>query len=339
MKAYVLNKFGDPSVLTLSEVPSPEAESGEIRIRTERIGLNYAEIQSRKGLYGWAPKIPYIPGMEAFGIIDQIGSNVSKERIGEKVMIGTQFGSYSEHVAVPEHLAIPAIPHYSEDENAAFLVNYMTAWIALIEMARIKAGDTVLIQAAAGGVGTAAVQIAKNLDCRVFATCSADNKIRLLNDLGVDLAMNYVQDDFVQLIKDHTTGLGVDVVLEVVGGDVYKKSLSLLNPFGRLVVAGFASLDLKKYNPASWIKTWRNVPRVNIQKMAIKSRGVMAIHLGYLLNNKSIMQQVLTELKQFISEKNIKPIIGHRFDFRNMSDAHELMEFRNSIGKIVINVN
>jgi NADPH2:quinone reductase len=338
MKAYILNKFGNPSVLTLSHVPNPVANSGDVRIKTKRIGLNYAEIQSRKGLYSWAPKIPYIPGMEAFGTIDQIGANVSPGRIGEKVMIGTQFGSYGEYVVVPEHLAIPAIPHYSEDENAAFLVNYLTAWIVLIKMARIKAGDNVLIQAAAGGVGTAAVQIAKNLDCRVFGTCSTETKRKLLCDLGVDLAINYVQDDFVRLIKDFNSGSGVDVVVEVVGGDVYQKSLSLLNPFGRLVVAGFASLDLKKWNPASWINTWRDIPRVNIQKMALKSRGVMATHLGYLLSNKSIMQQVITKLIQFIKEKNIKPVIGHQFDFRELTKAHGLMETRRSMGKIVIHV-
>ncbi|MEE9190299.1 MAG: zinc-binding dehydrogenase [Candidatus Neomarinimicrobiota bacterium] len=339
MKAYILKKFGGPSVLSLSEVSEPLVETGDIRIKTECIGLNYAEIQSRKGLYGWAPKLPYILGMEAFGTIDQIGANVSPEKIGKKVMIGTQFGSYGEYIVVPEHLAVPAIQHYSDDENAAFLVNYMTAWIALIEIARVKAGDKVLIQAAAGGVGTAAVQIAKNLDCSVFGTCSTNTKKKLLNDLGVDLAIDYREDDFGRLIKNFTSGSGVDVVLEVVGGDVYQKSLSLLNPFGRLVIVGFASLDLKKWNPASWIKTWRDIPRVNVKNLALKSRGVMATHLGYLLNNKIIMQRVITELKQFIKANNIKPIIGHQFDFHELTIAHELMESRSSVGKIVIHVN
>ena len=136
-----------------------------------------------------------------------------------------------------------------------------------------------------------------------------------------------------------TNGKGVDVILEVVGGDVYKKSLRLLNPLGRIVIAGFASMNLQKWNPLSWLRTWRDMPKATIMKMAEKSYGVMATHLGYLLPDEKQLQQTWNELCTFMEKNNIKPVVGHIFNFDEIAKTHELMESRKSQGKIVINVS
>jgi len=336
MKAYILNKVGSADVLKISELNSPQVGPGQVRVRVETIGLNYAEIQSRKGLYGWAPKRPYIPGMEAFGKIEALGEDVSHLEVGTPVIVVGQFGCYAEEVVVPVSQILPAFEKFTPAENAAFAVQFMTAWVALFEVCRMRATDRVLIQAAAGGVGSAAVQLAKALGCEVFGTSSLDSKLDLLRKLGVDHPINYHTQDFAEYIRN--TGQGVDVVLEVVGGEVFRKSLDLLNPFGRLVVIGFASLNLNKLNPLSWWKTWKDIPRVKIDAMATASQVVGASHLGYLLKDSPRLMKLWGDLSSYTLEHDLKPIVGHEFKFEEMADAHRLMESRKSHGKIVMHV-
>ena len=336
MRAYVLKRHGPPEVLRMSDRPLPEPGEGEVRCAVRAIGINYAEILSRKGLYFWAPKRPYIPGMEAFGVIESVGAGVSPDRLGERVIIGTQYGAYAEKVVVPQTQALPAIETYSDEENAAFAVNYMTAWVGLFELARLRPGETVLVQAAAGGVGTAAVQLAVNAGSRVFGTAGSENKIKLLKDIGTDSAINHRDTDFEEVIRKETGGAGVDLVFELVGGEVYRKSLRLLKPFGRMVVMGFASLDLKKWNPVSWWRTWRDIPRVGVARMGTASIGVMSSHLGYLLDQPELLRRIWERLTAFVQTHSIRPSVGSILPFDDMAGAHRLMESRRSTGKIVV---
>ena len=254
--------------------------------------------------------------------------------LGKKVMIGTQYGCYAEKIAVPEERAIPALEQYSIEENAAFAVNYMTAWVSLFEMAKLKPQESLLITAAAGGVGTAAVQMAAKLGCRVYGMAGSQEKIDLLKSLGVTEAVNYRESDCFDKLRDISGGM--DVVLEMVGGDIFKESFELLNPFGRIMVAGFASLDLKKWNPFSWLKTWQDVPRFDIRTMAHKSVAVMASHLGYLMDRPEQMQNIFDDLKAFAAKHQIKPIVGKVFPFEEAAEAHRFIESRKSIGKVLL---
>ncbi len=337
MKAIVLSKSGGPGVLAPTEVKEPKAGKGEVRIKIEFAGINYAEILSRKGLYGWALKRPYILGMEASGTIDELGSGINNLEVGQKVMVGTKCGTYAEKIVVPAQRVSAVLENYSMEESASFLVNYMTAWVSLVKMAKISPGDKVLITAAAGGVGTAAVQIASCFGCRVYGMAGSEEKIELIKSYGAASGYNYRDPNcFIDLLGD--TG-GVDVVLEMVGGAVYKKSVDVINPFGRIVVAGFASLDLKKWNPLSWIQTWRDIPRVNVGKLAQKSVAVMSSHLGYLLEEEpEQMEYILGDLKDFVKKHNIKPVIGKVFPFKEASRAHRFIESRQSYGKVLLKI-
>ena len=334
MKAYVLRKSGAADSLKMEEVPEPVPSSSELKIKVRSIGINYAEILSRRGQYQWAPKRPYVPGMEAFGEVVEVGSQVNNFNVGDEVIVGGQYGAYAEYLISKEHLTFPAEATFTPAENAAYLVSFMTAYVALFKLARIQPNEKILIQAAAGGVGTSAVQLAKAINAEVYGTASQDDKLKLLADLGVDHPINYRSSDFEQYIKEH--GGGVDAVLEVVGGEVFKKSLRSLNTFGRLVVVGYASIPFKKWNPLSWYQTWKNAPKVNVMNQAKFSSGVMATHIGYLTEHPEISKACWAELKRFVSEYQIKPTVGRVFDFDKMSEAHAWVESRNNIGKTVV---
>jgi len=335
MKAYILRRYGKPDILKLENVSEPTPKTGEVRVKLISIGINYAEILSRKGLYGWAPHKPYILGMEGFGEIDDIGENVTGLHKGQKVIVGSQYGNYAEKIVVPANQLLKPFDHLTDEENTAIAVNGLTAWVALFELARLKKKDIILIQAAAGGVGSMAVKIAKANGNIVYGTASTKQKIQLLNQLGIDLAINYRLDDFEEVILNHESK-GVDVILEMVGGDVFKKSLKLLNPFGRIMVMGFASLNLKKWNPLSWWMTYNDVPKMSLKQMAENSQCMMASHLGYLLQKPDLLLSTWKKFSEFINKQQIKPVIGHVIDFDQLPKAHLLMESRTSHGKIVI---
>lgn len=338
MKAVVLRKHGKPSVLIPSPARDPRPEPDQVVVRLRSIGLNWAEILSRKGLYSWAPPLPYIIGMEAYGEIESVGTAAGHRRAGEKVIVVAQHGCYAERVAVPETQALPALESYSPEENAAFAVNYMTAWVSWFEMARLRPSDRVLVQAAGGGVGTAAVQLAKHFGCPVIGTAGSDDKLERLRRMGVDQVINYRREDLRREIERRWGARSVDVVLELVCGDAFARALGTLAPFGRVVIAGYAGLNLEKWNPLSWWRTWRDMPRVDIRRMATGSCGVMATHLGYLMDEPARLKATWEQLTSFVTKHGIRPVVGSTFSFDEIAQAHAFMESRGSFGKTVIRV-
>lgn len=338
MRAWVLRRTGPPQVLELTDVANPVPGRGEVAVRVEAIGINYAEVLSRKGLYSWAPKRPYVPGMEAAGTIEVLGPEVTDRKVGEQVICGMQYGAYAERVVVRANRALPAFPHFTVEENAAFGVNFLTAWVALVEMARLRPTDRVGITAAAGGVGTAAVQIAAAHGCRVVGMAGSDEKLSRVRALGAAAAVNYRRPDFQQQLEEATADGGLDVVLEVVGGEVYRACLHRLANFGRLVVVGYAGLDYTRWNPLSWWRAWRGAPRLDVMKAAVASTGVSAMHIGYLLADEERLLGIWTALTGFTQEHRLRPVIGETYAFEELPEAHRFMESRASLGKLVVRV-
>jgi NADPH:quinone reductase-like Zn-dependent oxidoreductase len=236
---------------------------------------------------------------------DALGAGVEGRTVGERVIVGAQFGAYAERVVVPERQALPAIPGFSTEENAAIGVNYLTAWVALMEMARLRPTDRVLVTAAAGGVGTAAVQIATRFGCATVGMAGSDEKLQAIRALGAEGAVNYRAPGFQARLREAAGPDGFDVALEVVGGEVFRV-WPVLAPFGRVVVAGFASLALQRWNPLSWLRTWRDLPKAGIQTLAPASHGFMATHLGYLLADPPRLARVWGELAAFVAAHGIR---------------------------------
>lgn len=336
MRAVVLRRHGPPEVLRVSDVPSPEPGDGQVAVQVEAVGLNYAEVLSRRGQYGWAPPLPYVLGMEAAGRIEALGPSVTTRSVGERVVVGSQFGAYGERIVVPQARAFPAPEDYSLEELAAFPVNYMTAWVALTEMARLRPSDRVIVTAAAGGVGTAAVQLASRFGCEVLGLAGSDEKLSRVRELGATATVNYREPGFVQRLEDVVGDRGVDVVLETVGGEVFRRCFASLAPFGRIVVVGYASMNLKKWNPLTWWRTWRDAPRAGVQELAVASAGILASHLGYLLDDEARLLRVQGDLVDFMRKHGIRPVVGATFPFDDVAEAHRFMESRQSVGKIVL---
>lgn len=336
MRAYVLHRTGGPDVLRLSTTPDPVTGPGSVRVRVEAVGLNYAEVLSRKGLYGWAPRQPYIPGMEAAGRIVDAGDGVDPARVGEAVVVGAQYGAYAEEMVVPQAQALPAPTGWSLEERAAFPVNWMTAWVSLVEMGRLRSSDRVLVSPAGGGVGTAAVQIASRFGCDVVALAGSDAKLERVRPLGAATTVNYRAPGWRQELADRTRDRGVDVALEMVGGDVFRSVLDTLAPFGRVVVAGYADLDYSVWNPVSLWRAWRGMPRMGLDRMLTRSNGILSTHLGYLLGDAEGLTRLWRDLTAFVDEHGLRPQVGHVLPFEELPRAHRLMESRASYGKIVL---
>ncbi|MDH4263728.1 MAG: zinc-binding dehydrogenase [Spirochaetia bacterium] len=337
MKVILLSKFGGPDILEFTEKPDPVPSAGEARVKIETIGLNYAEILSRKGQYPWAPAKPYILGMEAYGKIDMLGEGVKNRKLGQRVIVGTQYGAYAEYITVPANQTMPAIPEFSPEENAAFAVHYLTAWTALFEDARVRKGEVVLVHAAAGGVGSAAVQLLVKSGCHVIGVVGSDEKFKLVKKLGADLVLNYTKPGWEEIIREKYPN-GVNVILNLVSGEIYRKSRELLAPLGKVVVVGLAGLEFKILNPFSIYKALRDLPRADVRQMMVRSYGISALHIGKLLPHAELVEHLWRDLVSFVRKHKIRPYIGAVFHFDQMSQAHWMMESRASSGKVVVKI-
>lgn len=335
MRAVVLERTGGPEVLAWRQLPVLEPGPGEVRVRVEAFGLNFAEVLSRKGLYGWAPKRPYTLGMEAAGVIDAVGPGVERSP-GERVMVGTQHGAYAEYVVVPGPQALPTVPGFSPVEEAAFPVNFMTAWVALRTLGRAGSGETVCISPAGGGVGTAAVQLAARGGSRVVALAGSREKLARVEALGATATACYREPGFTDQLRSAVGPGGIDVAVEMVGGPVFRAVRESMAPFGRVVVAGYASLDYRWWNPLSLWRAWRGIPRIPLKLHFTRSLGFFATHLGYLMDDPPRMAGIWRELVTFTREHGIRPRVGAVFPAAEVAQAHALMESRDSYGKIVL---
>ncbi|HSW28573.1 MAG TPA: zinc-binding dehydrogenase [Longimicrobiales bacterium] len=336
MKAVVLRRQGGPGVLCVEQIADPVPSPGQVLVRVEAVGLNYAEVLSRKGLYAWAPKRPYVLGMEAAGRIQAVGVGVDPSRQGERVMVGAKHGAYAELMAVGEAQALPAPEGWSLEELAAFPVNWATAWVGLVELGRLRPPDRVLVTAAGGGVGTAAVQLASRHGCEVLALAGSDAKLERVRALGAASTLNYRSAGWRAGLAALSGSRAVDVALEMVGGDVFRAVTDTLAPFGRVVVTGYAELDYTLWNPLSWWRAWRGMPRMGLMRMLERSNGMLSTHLGYLLADPPLMARVFGELAAFVAHHGLRPQVGHVLPFERVADAHRLMESRESYGKIVL---
>src|SRR6056297_1750545 len=240
MKRVEVTEFGSSDALEVTDAETPEPGPGEVRIAVEAAGVNFADIMQRRGHYVGGPEPTYVPGMEAAGTIDAVGEGVEREE-GERVVAMTGQNAYAEYVVADAQSVFEVPEEMSFDEAAGFPVQFMTAHAVLHEWGELKEGERVLVHAAAGGVGTAAVQLASAAGAEVFGTASTDEKLELAERLGCDHPINYEEEDFREVVENETDGEGVDLVLDGVGGETFARSLDALSHFGRVVAYGAAS--------------------------------------------------------------------------------------------------
>jgi NADPH2:quinone reductase len=312
MKAVRVKSFGGVDQLEFIELPDPHLEPGQVCIRVEACGLNYADVIQREGLYPGGPKPPYIPGLEAAGVVEEGDSWAP----GTRVIAVAAGGCHSERVCVSAAACMRFPDAMSFVEAAAFPVQYLTAYHALTTCGRATQGETVLIHAAAGGVGTAAVQIAKLLGLRVIATASSPEKRERVRELRADRVYDY--DEFDRELNGNDRP---SLVLEGVGGDVFRRSLAMLPSLGRLVVYGAAS---------------QQVQPIDTLKLLFRSHAVIGLHLNAIFERPDLMAESSRRLFGWIEEGKLKMQVGHRLALAQIREAHELIASRRSYGKIVL---
>ena len=301
MKAVVLREPGGPEQLELVDVPDPEPGDGEVLLDVRASGINFADVLVRQGRYPQAPSLPTVLGHEVAG---EVG--------GRRVMTASGSTGYAELTAVDETWLVPLPDSASFEEGASFLTTFLTAWIPL-RRAGVGPSATVLVHAAAGGVGSAGVQLAKHLGARVVATASSEEKRQIALDLGADETYGY--DDFVERVK-------ADVVLDAVGGDVFKRSIGVLNPLGTIVAIGFAD---------GW---WDPLDAALLVGRNLTFQG---FYLGRLMKLRpDVVQEATRELVALWEAGAVKPLVGATFPLERAPDAHRLIEERKSVGKVVL---
>jgi NADPH2:quinone reductase len=324
MKAVQATRSGGPEVIAVVDLPEPAPGEGQVLVKVEVAGVNYADILSRRGVYPLAPPPPFVLGFEVAGSVAALGPKVSGLRVGDRVVGFTagSAGGYAERALAPAAHLFPIPIGVGFEDAAAHFITYNTAYHCLKTRGRIQAGETVLIQAAAGAVGTAAIQLATQWGARVLACASSDEKLAKVKALGADVTINYAATDFVEAAKRATGGRGADVVLESVGGDVFDKSIQALAPAGRLVVFGAAS---GKPGTVQVPVLQRN----NLTVATFSIKGTAAQH-------PEVLRAGALELLDLLAKGTIRPVIGKVYPLAEAAAAQQHIEGRGSYGKVLL---
>jgi NADPH:quinone reductase len=322
MKALRISRHGGPEVMEVVEVAVPEPKPGEVRIRVVAAGLNYSDIMIREGSYIDPTHLPYYLGREACGVIDKVGPGVKGLEVGQRVVATAPGGAFAQYLCANAAGLLPCPDGMSPEVGAAIMIQGLTAVHCLDDLGRLKKDETVLIHAAAGGVGSLAVQIAVAMGARVFGTASSEKKCTQIRSLGAT-AINYAEGDWVKKLLDLTQGAGVKLVLESVGGDTYLRSFKeALKPFGRMVVYGVASGE---------------VVSLTNREVLESNKILMGYYLGsYFPDHMSRIMNASMKLVQLIAQGKVKPVIGQTFPLEQAAEAFACMHERRSIGKVII---
>ncbi|MCX5788768.1 MAG: medium chain dehydrogenase/reductase family protein [Elusimicrobia bacterium] len=337
MKAVFIVHFGGPRNLQVREVPEPAPGRGEVRIRVRAAGVNFADALMRMGMYPGAPKLPFVPGYEVAGVVDAVGAAVKAWKEGDRVLAATNYGGYSEAVVVKERQAFPIPVDKDFDSAAALAVNYITAYIALVVQANARPGESLFVHGAAGGVGVAAVQLGKLLGLApLFGTASA-SKHDFLRREGVAHPIDHRTEDFEEAVRRLTGGRGVDIVMDPVGGESFKKSYRLLAPLGRLICYGFSGAAAGRTRSLLRLG-WEFVstPRFSPTDLMLENRAVFGLHLGRLTGNEKLLGDAMGRLLQWWKDEKISPVVGATFKLEEAGKAHAYLQDRKNIGKVVL---
>lgn len=337
MKAVFITGRGRPErTLRVREAPRPPVGPEEVLIRVRAAGINFADCLARQGLYPGAPRPPFIPGLEVAGKVVEVGEQVEDLEVGQPVMALCEFGGHAELVATPARAAVRIPSGLSYRVAAALPVNYLTAYFALFETGPLRAGDRVLIHAAAGGVGTAAIQLARTAEVEVYGTVGSDRKVEAIRELGVTEPINYRLEDWRERVRDLTGGDGVDLILDSLGPRSVRKGLSLLRPGGRIVSIGGAALTGR-----GRLRALRGVltgGRISPLRLLSSSRGIYGLMLPLLARRPKNLARAYGVIVPLAEAGTLAPVIDSTYPLEEAWRAHERLESRESIGKLVLEV-
>lgn len=341
MRAVVLTGTGGPEVLQVQERPDPAVGPGEVRIAVRAAGINFADTMARVGLYPDAPKPPCVLGYEVAGEVESVGEGVAEHSPGDRVMAGTKFNGQAELVTVPEVQVVPMPDKLSFEQGAAFPVNYGTAYAALILMGGLREGDRVLIHAAAGGVGIAASQIARNVGAEIFGTASS-SKHEAIRAHGVQHTIDYREQDFEAEVMRLTGGEGIDLAIDALGPASFRKDYRLLRAGGRLVMFGLSeATSAGARNLASTLRSLVSMPTATMPwwkslNVMNENKGVFGLNMLSWWEREGDLDRVTEPLLADLEAGRLEPVVAAAFPFDRAGEAHEFIAQRRNVGKVVL---
>jgi len=322
MKAMIARTWGEPATLEYAETVPPVPEAGEVLIEVRAIGCNFLDILIVQGKYQKRPPLPFSPGAEAAGIVRAVGADVTQVGVGERVFALTGWGAYAEQVAVDQRHVYALPESMSYEQGAAFGLAYQAAWCGLVHRAALRRGETLLVHAAAGGVGLAAVQLGRALGARVLATAGSPQKLEIARAAGADVALNYRTEDWVERVKQETGGRGADVIYDPVGGDVFDGSTKCIAFEGRLLPVGF---------------TGGRIAEVATNRVLLKNFSVVGVHWGlYSERDPGLVRRWMVALLKLADAGKLAPVVWKTFPLRDAAAALAAIGARESYGKVLL---
>lgn len=323
MKAVLAREWCEPSDLAIEDVDRPAPNKGEVLIRVGAAALNFPDMLMIQGKYQVRPEHPFTPGMEVAGVIEEVGPEAEKYKPGDRVFAQTGMGGFAEYAIAPERSAQPMPSKMTDAEGASLSLVYQTSYFGLAYRAQMKPGESVLIHSAAGGVGLAAVQIAKALGAsKIIGTVGSDEKLDVIKEHGCDVAINYETEDFVDIVKRETGGKGVDIIYDPVGGKIGELCTKCIAFEGRILVIGFTSGDFSAYRS---------------NHILIKNYSVVGLHWGnYRVFKPEMIDRCWADLFKLFNAGRLKPVIGATYPMGEVAEAMEFLRSRKAVGKVVL---
>lgn len=336
MRQVWIPRPGPPEVLEVREAPDPSPGRGEVRIRATAVGVNFADVMARLGLYPDAPPLPCVVGYEAAGRIDALGPGVTGLAEGQRVAAVTRFGGYADVLVVPADQVAPIGERLSDEQAAAAPVQYLTAWLMLVVLAGVRSGERVLVHSAGGGVGLAALDICRWRGAEVIGTASAGKHDRL-RELGVAHCIDYRAQDFEAEVMRITGGEGVDVALDAVGGRSFARSYRCLRQLGRLYCFGASSLVTgRRRRLLPVLAGLLRMPSFKPLMLMDENRGVHGVNLGHLWHRGDLLRRELRALMAKLEDGTFSPRVDATFPFDRAAEAHAYIQARRNFGKVLL---
>ncbi len=335
-RRIVITRSGGPDVLSYEAFEPTPPGPGEVSIDVAATGINFADIFCRLGLYAAAPPPPFTPGFEVAGVVTAVGDNVTSPRIGDRVIGLTRFGGYTSQINLPASWTRPLPDAWSFEQGAAFPVVFLTAWHGLVNIGRLAKGETVVVQTAAGGVGTAACRVCRELGARVIGTVGSATKRQVALDAGAHEVVVSREYRVWPEVDRLTDSKGVDLVFDAVGGRGLKEGWNRLALGGRLVVYGFAEM-MPRRGIRNWpLLAWRalRMPRFNPFQMTATNKTVAGFNLVFMWKSPELFQSALDALFERAEAGSFTPVVGATYPFEQVVEAHDLLQSRRSTGKV-----
>ena len=324
MRAWQIHQLGEPrDALRLAEVPDPEPALGQVLVRVLGAAANFPDVLMCQGSYQVRPPLPFTPGIELCGEVVAVGSGVTGVAVGDRVIGGPAlpFGAYAELAVMDAEAILPAPERLDDAEAAAFFITYQTGWFGLHRRAGLAAGETLLVQAAAGGVGSGAVQLGKAAGARVIGVVGGERKAEVARALGADVVVDRLSQDFVQVVKEVTGGRGADVVYDSVGGEAYNRSTKCIAFEGRILVVGFAS---------------GQIPSAALNHALIKNYSIVGLHWGlYQTKEPQAIVECHRQLTKLVADGAIRPLVSERLGLDDVPEALDKLARGDTVGRIV----